>query len=69
MDGICDLIGSVFEGFFLPTFMFSNVIISSVISLVLRDSDTDSENVSLTQCSVSDGQKTLSSKGVSLLGT
>ena len=49
--------------------MFSNVIINSVISLVLRDSDTDSENVSLIQCSVSDGQKTLSSKGVSLLGT
>ena len=44
--------------------MFSNV-----ISLVLRDSDTDSENVSLIRHSVSDGQKTCNSKGVSLIGT
>ena len=37
--------------------MFSNVTISNFISLVLRDSDTDSENVSLIRRSVSDGQK------------
>ena len=37
--------------------MFSNVIISIAISLVSRDSDTDSENVSLIRRSVSDGQK------------
>ena len=47
--------------------MFSNVIFSNVIRLVLRDSDTDSENVSLIRCSVTDGQKTCSSKGVSLI--
>ena len=40
---------------------------SSVISLVLRDSDTDSENVSFIRRSVSDGQNTCSSKGVSLI--
>ena len=43
--------------------MFSNV-----ISLVLRDSDTDSENVSLIWLSLSNGQKACSSKGVSLIG-
>ena len=41
---------------------------SNVISLVLRDSDADSENVSLIRRSVSDGQKTCSSNGVSLIG-
>ena len=41
---------------------------SDVSSLVLRDSDTDSENVSLIRRSVSDGQETCSSKGVSLIG-
>ena len=41
---------------------------SSVISLVLRDSDSDSDNVSLILFSVSDGKKTCSSKGVSLIG-
>ena len=41
--------------------------LSNVISLILRDSDTDSENASLIQLSVSDGQKTLSSKDVSEL--
>ena len=48
--------------------MFNNLIFSNVISLVLRDSDTDSENVSLIWLSVSDGQKACSSKGVSLIG-
>ena len=38
---------------------------SDVISLVLRDSDTDSESVILIPLSVSDHQKTCSSKGVS----
>ena len=42
--------------------MFSNV-----ISLVLRDNDTDLENVSLIRRSVSDGQKTCSSRVVSLI--
>ena len=36
-------------------------------SLILRDSDTDPENVSLIRLSVSDGQKIGSSKGVSLI--
>ena len=48
--------------------MFSNVIISKVISLVLRDGDTNSEKVSLIRHSVSDGQKICSSKGVSVIG-
>ena len=48
--------------------MFSNVIISNVISLVLRDSDTDSQNVSLILRSVSDGQKSYNSKDVSMIG-
>ena len=43
--------------------MFSNVIISSVISLVLRDSDTDSENISLIWHSVPEDQKRNSFKG------
>ena len=43
--------------------MFSNV-----ISLVLSDSDSDSENVSLIRRLVSDGQKTCISKGTSLIG-
>ena len=43
--------------------MFSNV-----ISLVLSDSDSDSENVSLIRRLVSDGQKTCISKGISLIG-
>ena len=48
--------------------MFSNVTISNFISLVLRDSDTDPENVSLIRRSVSDGQKTCISKSVSFIG-
>ena len=39
------------------------------VSLVLKDSDMDSENLSsLIRLSVSDGQKTDSSKGVSFIG-
>ena len=39
------------------------------VSLVLKDSDMESENLSsLTQLSVSDGQKTDSSKDVSCIG-
>ena len=39
------------------------------VSLVLKDSDMDSENLSsLNQLSVSDGQKTDSSKVVSVIG-
>ena len=41
---------------------------SNVISLVSRDSDTDIVNVSLILRSISDGQKTCSSKGISLIG-
>ena len=37
--------------------MFNNV-----ISLILRDSDTNSENINLIRLSVSDGQKICSSK-------
>ena len=43
--------------------MFSNV-----NSLILRAGDMDSENVSLIRLSVSDGQITCSSRGVSLTG-
>ena len=39
--------------------LLSNVTISNVISLVSRDTDTDSENVSLIRCSVSDRKKTV----------
>ena len=42
---------------------------SDVISLVLRDSDTDLENVYVIRRSVSDCQKTSSSKDVSLICT
>ena len=39
------------------------------VSLVLKDSDTESENLSsLIRLSVSDGQKTDSSKDVSFIG-
>ena len=57
--------------------MFSYVINSKVISLVLKDSDMDSENISLIWHqhmmmmiwhTVSDGQKTRRSKGVLLIG-
>ena len=48
------------------TFLFS--ILSNVTSHVFRDRDTDSGNISLISLSVSDGQKTCSSKGVSLIG-
>ena len=41
---------------------------SDVISLVLRNCNTDSENESLIRLSVPDDQKTCSSKGVSLRG-
>ena len=44
--------------------MFSNVTISSITSLVLKISDTDSENVSLIRRSVSAGQKTCGSKDI-----
>ena len=40
---------------------------SNVISLVLWDFDTDSENVSLIRRSVSDGQKTCRPNGVTLI--
>ena len=50
------------------TFDVSCVKFSNSISLVSRDSDTDSENISLIQRFVSDGQKTCSLKGVSLIG-
>ena len=52
----------------MGTFDVSCGKLSSVISLVSRDSDTDSENVSLIRRSVSDGQKTCSSKDLSLMG-
>ena len=47
--------------------MFSNVNISHVISLVLKDSDTDLENVSLIRRSVSDGHKYAFNRGVSYI--
>ena len=49
-------------------FDVSYVVFSNVISLVLRDSDMGSKNISLIRRSVLDGQKTCSSKGVSLIG-
>ena len=54
------------ETFDVSCGMFSYVIISNAISLIL--SDMDSENISLIQHSVSNGQKTCSSKGVLLMG-
>ena len=42
--------------------------LSDVLSLVLRDSDTDSKNVSLIRRSVLNGQITSFSNGVSLIG-
>ena len=48
--------------------MFSDVINGNVISLVLKDSDMDSENVTLIRRSVSDGWKTCSFKGLLLIG-
>ena len=44
-------------------FMFSNI-----NSLLLRESDMDSENASLIQLSVSDGQKLCTSKVASFIG-
>ena len=58
----------VFTCNYMGTCDVSCVCFSNVISLILRDSIMDSENVSLIQPSVSDGQKTCSSKGVSLIG-
>ena len=44
--------------------MFCEVIITNITSLVLRDSDTDSENISLMIWhAVSDGQKKMQFKG------
>ena len=51
----------------VPYVMFSDVSVFSS-SLVLVDGNTDSENVSLIRLSVSNGQKTCSSKGGSLIG-
>ena len=48
--------------------MLCNVIISDVVRLVVRDSDMDSEDVSLIQSSVSEGQRKCSSKGVLSIG-
>ena len=64
---------SIFKRNYLETYdvscsMFSNVIISNIISLILRDNDLDSENVSLIRLSMSDGQKTCNSNVVSLIG-
>ena len=59
---------SVLKGNYAGIFDFSCGMFSNVISLVLKQSDKDSENVSLIRFSVSDGQKTCSSKGVSLIG-
>ena len=50
------------EIFYVSYGMLSNVIMSDVISLVLSDSDMDSENVILTWFSVSDGQKNMQFK-------
>ena len=53
---------TVFKCNYMGTFDVSCGMLSYFISLVLRDSDTDSENVSLIQPSVSDGRKTCSSR-------
>ena len=59
---------SIFKHTYVYTFDFSSGMFSNDISLVLRECDTDSENVSLIRRTVSDGQKTCNSKGVSLIG-
>ena len=56
---------SILNGNYAGTFDISCSMFSNVISLVLRDGDTDSK-VKLIQHSVSYGQKTCRSKGVSL---
>ena len=58
---------SIMKRDYAGTFDVSCGMFSNVISLVLRNSDTDPENVSLIRRSVSDGQKTCRSKGVSLI--
>ena len=45
-----------------------NIIFNNIISLVLRDIDRDSENISLIRRFVSDDQETCSSKDASLIG-
>ena len=61
---------STFKCNYVGTFGFFCSIFSNVISLVLMDSDTDSENVSsiVLEHSVLNGQKTSNSKGVSWIG-
>ena len=44
--------------------VFCNIMYINVISFVIRDSDKDSENLSLIWRSVSDDQKTCSSEGI-----
>ena len=56
-----------FKHNFLGTFGISCGMFSNVISLMLKDSDMDSENVTLIRRWVSDGKKL--AKGVSLIGT
>ena len=59
---------SIFERNYAGTFDVSCNMFSDDISLVLRDSNINSENISLIQLSISDGQKTCNAKSVSLIG-
>ena len=59
----------LFKRNYAGAFDVSCTCFSNDISLVLRDGDADSENVGLIWRSVSDSQKTCSSKGASLIGT
>ena len=59
---------SIFKRNYGGTFDVSCIMFSNVFHLLLRVNDMESENVTLIRRSVSDGQKTSSSKGVSLIG-
>ena len=56
-----------FQSYYTGTFDVPCGMLSNIISLLLRDGDLNSENVSLIQLSVSGGQRTCSSKGVLLI--
>ena len=49
-------------------FNISRSMVSNITSLILRDCDMDSENISLIRGAVADGHKACGSKGISLIG-
>ena len=59
---------STFKHTHMGAFNVSCGMCSNFVSLILKDSDMDSENVNLIQLSVPDGQKTCIAKDVSSIG-